>query len=141
MAWVLVPAMRRPEYRGVSASLLRWTGIRFRGLGWASLGLLVVTGVFNLSYRGISVRELWGGLRGEGPFGRVLAAKLSLVALLFLLSAAHDFWVGPRATRQLERSPAAPRARRLSRQARWIGRINLFMGLAAVLLGVIIARG
>ena len=49
---VLIPAMRLSEYRAVGASLTYWTGTRFRLIGWVCLSVLLLTGVFNLLYRG-----------------------------------------------------------------------------------------
>ena len=50
---ILVPVSRRPEYHGVASSLIHGTGVRFRTVGWICLGILLLTGTFNLHYRGI----------------------------------------------------------------------------------------
>ncbi|MBI4307717.1 MAG: DUF4149 domain-containing protein [Chloroflexi bacterium] len=141
LALVLVPATRRPEYRGVAASLVRWTGARFCWVGWACLGLLLLSGTFNLAYRGVSWADVASGQLWQGAFGGALGLKLLLVGAILVLSALHDFVVGPRATALWQASPASAEALRLRRQAGWMGRLNLLLALAVVALGVTLVRG
>lgn len=141
IALVLVPVIRRPEFHGSAAALIERTGRQFRGVGWLCLGLLVLTGVFNVAVRGgggvgAPSPSLW-----TGPFGRTLGLKLLLAAAILALSAAHDFVIGPRAMERWRRSPESAEAIRLRRQAAWIGRLNLLLALIAVGLGVMLVRG
>lgn len=138
---VLVPATRQPEYRGISVSLIHWTGVRFRWIGWVCLGLLLLSGTFNLAYRGVGWVDVWSGQLWQGPFGRVLGIKLLLVGLILLISVLHDFAIGPRATVMGQQNPASPRAVQLRRQAVWLGRFNLLLALVVVALGVVLVRG
>ena len=46
------PALRTVEPLQLRQKLFRDIGMRFRGVGWASIGVLVVTGIANLSFRG-----------------------------------------------------------------------------------------
>lgn len=138
---VLVPVLRRQEYRGVAGSLIHWTGVRFRWVGWVCLALLLASGMLNLGFRGFTWQDLWTGRLWQGPFGRALGVKLLLVALILLLSVLHDFVIGPRATASWQRAPEAVETRRLRRTASWIGRLNLVLGLIVVLLGVLLVRG
>ncbi len=141
LALILVPVTRRPEHRGQAASLIHWVGVRFRWVGWICLILLVVSGVLNVGARGFTWADLGSGRLWQGPFGRALGIKLLLVAVILLLSAVHDFLIGPRATALWQAHPGSPQALRLRRQATWIGRINLLLALIVVALGVILARG
>ncbi len=138
---VLVPVTRRPEYRGVAASLIHWTSLRFRWIGWLCLGLLLLTGTFNLIQRGFGWGDLWSGRLWEGLSGGILAVKLLLLGVVFLLSALHDFIIGPRATALWRSNPVSLEAMRLRRQAIWIGRLNLLLALIAVAFGVMLVRG
>lgn len=138
---VLVPVLRRQEYRGVAGGLIHWTGVRFRWVGWVCLGLLLASGILNLGFRGFTWQDLWTGRLWQGPFGRALGIKLLLVAVVFLLSVLHDFVIGPRATTLWQRDPEAIETRRLRRTASSIGRLNLVLGLIIVLLGVFLVRG
>ena len=141
LALVLVPVVRRPEYREHASRLVHLTGVRFRTVGWVCLGALVVTGFANLWYRGIG----WAALSNAGfwttPFGSLLGWKLLVVAVILALSAYHDFSVGPRATAAGQADPGSAPALRLRRQASWMGRLNLLLALAAMALGVLLVRG
>lgn len=133
---ILVPVSRRPEYHGVASSLIHGTGVRFRAVGWMCLGALLLTGMFNLHYRGIG----WAVL-GEGAYGLILAMKLLLVLIIFLISALHDFLIGPRAMRLWQADSSSPESRRLRRWASLMGRSNLVLALLAAAFGVLIVRG
>ena len=134
---ILVPVSRRPEYHGVASSLIQGTGVRFRAVGWICLGVLLLTGMFNLHYRGIG----WAVLGGGGAYGLVLAMKLLLVIVIFLISALHDFMIGPRAMRLWRADSSSPESRRLRRLASLMGRSNLVLALLAAAFGVMIVRG
>lgn len=136
LALILVPALRKPEYQAVAPALVYVTGIRFRWVGWSCLALLVLTGLFNLAERGVGWADLW-----SSGFGQRLGFKLVVVGLILLLSVLHDFFIGPKAGLLLRQAPGSPAAQRLRRQASWIGRLNLILGLVATALGVTLVRG
>ena len=138
---VVVPLLRTPALRPQAVLLVREIGLRFRGVGWASLLVLVVTGVVNAAFRAGSLSGLADAQFWTNPFGRLLAHKLALVALVFVLSAVHDFFVGPRASALLRSDPESPRARRWRTAASWMGRLNLLLALAVLALAVALARG
>ena len=138
---VLVPAIRQPQYRGVFASLVHLTGLRFRLVGWVCMGLLLLSGTFNLVYRGFGWADFWNGQLWQGSFGRILGAKLLLAAVILVASTVHDFSIGPRATSVWQQDPASPEALRLRRQATWLGRLNMLLALVVVALGVMLVRG
>lgn len=141
LALVLVPVIRRPEYRDIAASLIHWTGLRFFWVGWGCLGLLLVSGALNLAYRGFGWVDVKSGQLFQGSFGRVLGFKLLFVAVILVLSGLHDFVIGRRATAVWRANPGSPEARRLRAQASWIGRLNLLLSLVVVALGVMLVRG
>jgi uncharacterized membrane protein len=141
LVFVLVPVNRSPEMKGMARDLIRLTGLKFRRVGWICFGVLLGSGLFNLSYRGVrwvdfGKQEFW-----ECHFGRVLAVKLLIVVLIFLMSFLHDFVIGPRATAVWRENPFSSHASRLRNQAKWIGRVNLILGLMALTLGIILVRG
>ncbi len=141
LALVLIPSLRASPLRNRAAELVEAIGQRFTWAGWTCLGLLAGTGAFNLVYRGmdwdqITSREFW-----RSWYGEVLAWKLTLVLIILVLSAAHDFFLGPRAALKWKEQPTSAQARRLRFVARWIGRTNLLLGLVVVALGIILARG
>ena len=140
-ALVVVPVIRRDEFRGNASTLIRQTGIRFRSLGWFCIALLALTGVVNLAYQGTGWENIRSGAIWRGAQGVVLAFKLSLVLIIVALSLLHDFIIGPRAAAAAAADASAPEAIRLSRYARWLGRLNLLLALIVVFLGVMLVRG
>jgi len=98
--------------------------IRARLIGWAALGLLVVTGLENLRQTGLARPWVMG--------------KVLLVLVLLALQAHRDFAVLPRAAAAIERGGAPEGA---LGGVRWLDRILVLLGAAAVFLGVGIARG
>ncbi|MBI3990235.1 MAG: DUF4149 domain-containing protein [candidate division NC10 bacterium] len=141
LAMALVPVIRRLKDQEVATTLIHETGMRFRWVGWGCLGLLLVSGTVNLAYRGFGWTDVWSGRIVQGPLGQVLGFKLLLVAVILLISALHDFLIGPRATALGQADPTSLEARRLRRQASWLGRLNLLLALIVVALGVMLVRG
>jgi uncharacterized membrane protein len=121
IALVLVPSARRLEDPTLRTRLIQETGRRFRTIGWIALGGLVVTGLLNLWMHPVllsSPRFHW---------------KLGLVVLALILSAFHDFVLGPRAG-----APGADPSARV--RASWVARINVLVVLVIVALGLSLFR-
>lgn len=137
---VVVPWLRRGN-RAAAGTLLRDTGRRFRTVGWACLVTLLATGSVNLWLRRVRPVDFTRPEWLESPFGRAVLLKLTLFAVVLVLSAAHDFVIGPRATGAMEADPGGPEALRLRRWASWMGRANALLALALVFLGVVLVRG
>jgi len=138
---VLVPLLRRPEGVANATELVHLVGRRFRSIGWTCIIVLVLSGTFLLSLRaqgpsGIFAASLWAS-----PFGSILAIKISVVITIIILSAIHDFWVGPRATElsRIDRNAASSQSMR--RWAGWLGRTNLLLALGIIALAVFLVRG
>jgi len=140
-AAVVVPVLRRPETRPYAAVLLRLLGARFRVLGWVALGVLLVTGTLNLHYRGITWPAVVSPAFWSMGFGRLLAWKLALVALVAVVTALHDVLVGRSAVRTLTESPGSPKAVRIRTLASWLGRTTLLASLAILVIAVWLVRG
>jgi putative copper export protein len=130
------PALRSVEPPQLRQALFRDIGMRFRGLGWTAISILVVTGVLNLYARGLlpslGSRAFW-----STTFGRALAVKLFAVATMIAISAFHDFVHGPRASQHPAGTPAAIAARR---RAMVLARVNALVGVIVVLAAVRLAR-
>jgi copper resistance protein D len=139
LAVVGAPVLRRVEPAALRAQLFRQLGESFRTAGWIAIVVLLVTGVLNLHFAGVlrSGRlwsmELWGT-----PYGLALAWKLGAVTIMVVVSAVHDFIIGPRATTL---QPGSPAALRLRSRAAWMARINALVGLVLVVAAVRLARG
>ncbi|MBL8602398.1 MAG: CopD family protein [Myxococcales bacterium] len=137
---VVVPWLRRGGRSG-AARFLHETGVRFRDVGWGCFALLAVTGAFNLSVRGVHLADFGDPRWRASSFGRAVTVKLALFAAAVALSAVHDFWVGPRATRALSHDAVAPEAQRLRGWASRLGRANALVALALVVTAVVLVRG
>src|SRR5262245_23286841 len=117
IAAVLVPVARGFEDAWLRTRLMQESGRRFRTVGWIALALLIATGLLNVWLQPFL---LWS---------RAFHWKIGLVVLALILSAFHDFVVGPRAG-----LPGADPSVRL--RASWIARLNALVALAIVLLGL-----
>lgn len=117
IALVLVPVARGLGDASLRTHLVQETGRRFRTIAWLALALLVTTGLLNL--------WMTPGLLRSPRFHW----KLGLVVLALILSAFHDWVLGPRAGR-----PGADPSVRL--RASWVARANVVVALAVVLLGL-----
>ena len=141
LSLIVIPALRSADLASSRGPLLHRTGVRFRRVGWICLGVLLGTGALLLSLRGVGWGDLASGTFWDSPFGRTLAVKLFLVALVLAASIVHDFWIGPRASRLLRAAPGSPQTARLRSRATLLGRMNLLLALAIVALAVMLVRG
>jgi copper resistance protein D len=121
IALVLVPVTRRLEDAALRTRLVHAIGLRFRTVGWIALAALIVTGLVNL--------WLQPYLLGSPRFHW----KIGLVILTLILSAFHDFVLGPRAGR-----PGADPSARV--RASWVARLNVLVVLVIVWLGLSLLR-
>ena len=134
------PVLRQIEPAALRQKLFQQLGIRARAMGWWSIAVLIVTGVINLWYRGWL---RWDGVLGSSEFwrtatGRALASKLVAVTAMILVSATHDFFLGPMAGRAL---PGSPGALVFRRRAALLARVNALIGVVVVAAAVRLARG
>ena len=138
---VLLPVTRRPEYLNIASSLFHWTGVRFRVVGWICLGVLLMTGTYIIHFRGFDSIDFWRNLSAQGAIGFAFVIKVLLVVVIFILSAVHDFLIGPRAMKLWQEAPSSPRALSMRRLAGWMGRINLLLALIVLVMAIVIVRG
>lgn len=94
--WSLVigPALKKvrpPE----KAELLRERSLYMGGLGWYALTLLVSTGLYLLSRRGIPPASLLQSVTYTGALGKALALKLSMVLLMIGYQAVYGHRSAP----------------------------------------------
>jgi copper resistance protein D len=133
------PVLRAVEPQSLRAELFTRLGERARVVGWWAIGVLVVTGVLNLHFRGLLVREVWldSGFWGT-RYGVALAWKLAAVTTMIAISALHDFVFGPRAGRM---NPGSAAAAEMRKRAAWLARVNAVVGVVLVIAAVRLARG
>jgi len=139
LALVGAPVLRTVDSPALRRELFRRLGSHFRTVGWASIVVLVTTGLLSLRARGVlsldvlTSREFWAT-----TWGTRLAWKLALVVTMVAIQAVHDFVHGPAASR-LE--PGSPEARHMRWWASWMARFNALLGVALVYVAVRLARG
>lgn len=139
LAAVGAPVLRTVEPASTRARLFAALGARFRTWGWGAIAVLVATGIGNLHFRGVlSTTTLGAADFWATPFGRALAWKLGAVTAMIVVSAVHDFWLGPAAGAA---GTGDRRAERMRRAASWLARVNAALGIVVVLAAVRLARG
>ena len=140
-ALVLIPVLRQSEFSAVATAIVRWTGLRFRWVGWLCFLVFIFTGSINLAFRGVAWNDLSSAIFWSGSFGSVLALNLLAFTVILALSAIHDFIVGPRAAAAWQNDPKAAVTGRLRKQAVRIARLNLTLAVFAIVLGIMLVRG
>ena len=137
---VVVPWLRSGA-REQAGAFLRETGERFRTVGWACFVVLLVTGTFNLWFRGVRLQDFVDPAWLASPFGSVLMLKLGAFLAVLAVSAVHDFSTGPQAARAITADPTSAEAARLRKRASLLGRLNAMLALLVVALAVMLVRG
>jgi copper resistance protein D len=132
------PVLRSVEPPELRAELFSRLGERFRRIGWATIGVLIVTGFGNLYYRGLLSSTLLEGSFWATRYGVALAWKLGAVTVMVVVSGLHDFLFGPAAARMAAGSAAAAAMRR---RASLLARANALVGVVLVIAAVRLARG
>lgn len=102
---------------------------------------LGVHGLGNLWFRGISPLAFVGGAAFHvGDWGRTLAEKVRVVAVILATSGVHDFWIGPRAARLARTEPTSRQRERFRWIASWAGRVNFLLALVVLGLAIQLVR-
>jgi uncharacterized membrane protein len=135
LAFVLVPVIKSPELEKVYPVLFQKAGKRFRVVGWISLGILIITGMLQIDFRGYSPSFM------QTALGKVLALKLFLVLVIIVLTLLHDLWIGGKAVELSKQDPGSRETGKFRSWAKWLGRLNLIFGVIVVFLAVVLVRG
>lgn len=135
-ATILVPLLRTEVLRDRAPKVIALVGARYRVLGWVALTVLLVTGATSLALRGLTLEVLTTAAFWSDGFGRLLAYKLALVAVLVAFTLAHEVLARRDSTAT---SPAE--RERTRRHSSLLGRALLLVSLAIVLLAVAMVRG
>jgi len=138
LAAVGAPVLRKVEPPELRAQLFQALGRAFRTSCWIAITVLVVTGIGNLQFAGILSAEVMGAPGfWATSYGVALAWKLGAVTAMIVISAVHDFVLGPRAGRLGRGTPEAAQARR---RAALLARLNAVLGIVVVVAAVRLAR-
>lgn len=137
---VLAPLLRRPATREHAALVFQAFGGRFRVLGWTALVTLVITGAFNVSIHGFGLQDWLSGRVFAGEWGRTLLYKLGFVLVILVVSAVHDFWIGPHAMRVAREQPESAEREKYRKIASWMGRGTFMLALIVIALAIQLVR-
>jgi len=135
MIVVLVPAIKNHPDK---AQLFKNTGLKFRTAGYIALGVLFITGLFNMYYRGVDFT--WDSLT-QHAIGELGLYKIGLFMVILFFSGLHDYLTGKKAVEKWMQDPNSPEIPKLRRQARLLGRINFLISLILVFIGIVMVRG
>lgn len=136
-----------PEER---SRLFAGIGRRSLPFAWGAIIVLVITGLLNLAYLHISLRELIQPAFYRTPFGTDLDLKLIAVIAMIAVSAIHDFVVARRngeLRRRLAEAKGIPPADLVALQAKMrtlasrLGQLNLVLALAVLFLAAGLVTG
>lgn len=136
---VLFPVLRKWDDRAAAAELMHRVGIKFRAISWSVLVILIGTGISQAQHWGLFTPAMM-----QTDLGRRFMWKLTLVALVLVISLYHDFILGPKVMQGLRDAAVAGREPEgaLAGQRRLIGligRLNGLLGVAIIALAVMIA--
>lgn len=145
LALVMVPVARGMEPPAMGLLFLRRAAIRFRGIAWILLSVLVISGVLALDYRGIGIDRFTEEGFWSTEIGTALGVKIVLVGILLILSGVHDFILGPRVTDLMQQVPRGqqPPASTVAARKRLVmlARINLLIAITTAIVGLMLVRG
>ncbi len=138
-AAVLVPATRK-KLASQKGLLFIELGTRFSRLSWAIFPLLLFTGFLALLGKGFPVQALASSEFWQSGYGSSLALKLLIFGFVLLISAVHDFWLGPKAAVLMDDEPSSRKTQVYKKSSSWLGRLNLLLGLAIIYIAVTLVR-
>lgn len=135
LSLALAPSYRALASKPDAGALFRTAARRFRLVVWGAAAVLLLTGPMLVLSRGWPLFE---PARWPSPLG----IKLALVAVLLLMTLAHDLVLGPRVRTILGRSPdkRAFSDRTILAAAAWLPRVALVLALAVLFVAVMLVR-
>lgn len=136
MGMIAVPAARKLT-PNLKREILTDLGHRFRTVGWTALTLLIITGSYIIWYWGARWETLLDLSFFQAPHTRKLGYKLILVTAMLIISAIHDWYLGPRAAQPDLDPTTTERYRKL---ASYLGRLTAILVLFIVILATYVAR-
>lgn len=119
-------------------NLIATVSLKFRIVGTMALIVLLITGVFQLEYRGVQWNMEYFT---DSTFGIIAGLKIIVFIFVVSISLIHDYSIGIRAIEAWKTNPGDFKTIALRKLSRLLGRANFILALVAVFLGVLLARG
>lgn len=135
LALVVLPAARHSLTAETYSTFLLRLDIRLQRLGWLSLGVLVVTGMFQMSAH----PRYEGFLAITSPWAGAILIKHAVIGLMVALSAYLTWGLFPALSRAAMLQKAgrvvdSGQLERLKRREIWLLRVNLLAAVVVLLL-------
>jgi len=126
---VLLPGIKdHPDRKKLLLSI----ALKFRFYGYVVLGIVFITGLLSIHFRGISFSSQ---SFTETRYGALVTLKIILFVTMMMLSLFHDLLVDKKAGTQI------PGDRNLKMIAKWTAPVLLVFSLVIAFIGVMISRG
>lgn len=124
--------MRRQDYPEIIDVVAR----KFSKITWFFIfPVLFVSGFFNSYFRTGEINPFeWS----QYAPGKIALVKFHLFILILILSALHDFKLGPKAVELMKSNANPEKFRKLSGI---VGRVNFLLGIVMIILGILLVRG
>ena len=124
--------MRRQDYPEILDVVAR----KFSKITWFFIfPVLFVSGFFNSYFRTGEINPFeWS----QYAPGKIALVKFHLFILILILSALHDFKLGPKAVELMKSNANPEKFRKLSGI---VGRVNFLLGIVMIILGILLVRG
>jgi uncharacterized membrane protein len=135
---LVLPAARRTLEPAAQAALLDGLQPRLESLGWFCLGLLLATGMFQLSANA----NYTGLFSTANQWSQAILVKHLLFVVMIFVSAAQAWWVLPalrRAILRARRGGGEQEIAALRRREAWLLRLNFLLAML-VLAATALAR-
>lgn len=141
MAAVLVPISRNKLFEGKRGMLIKMSGLQFSKISWVLFLLLIATGLLALHARGFEWAFIFSAEFWQMGYGKILMGKIHIFAVVLVISAVHDFYVGPKAVELMQEAPGDKKTERLRKVSSWVGRINMVLALGILYYAIKLVRG
>ncbi len=143
IALVAVPTLRKLEPLEKRIELLSDTARRFRRISWIAVSVLLITGVINAINHGVTTEMISTGKIFLSNFGTILTVKVVLVLIMLVLSAIHDFFLGPKMVDIMSVGVSNPeslqRIKKYRRFVSWLARVNVILGILVITCAVMLS--
>jgi len=139
---VIVPALRNFEPPEKRIEILTATARRFRHVSWIAILVILITGIINSANHGITFQIISSGGLFSSHFGKILTLKVFLVFVMIVISAIHDFILGPKLIKLAKQSKQRPDSNMILERKRkavsWLARFNALIGILVVACAVML---
>jgi uncharacterized membrane protein len=140
-AAVLVPVSRHKIIEPNRGTFFSLIGEKFSRISWVLFLILIITGLTNLTTRGLELSSLLIPEFWQAGFGYFLGIKLMIFSLVLIISGLHDFYFGPKAAQLMNSDTGSPQTQTFRKITSWLGRINLLFGLMILYYAIRVVRG